>query len=134
MSKMKSLVSTLIAIVMLVSLSVVAQAQGTQSQLTGEITAITPTEGGVVITMLDEEGNSSDVFISEDTAIADLEVGWTVTVTVVQQEDGTFHATAVMVEDDDEDDGECEDCLHPVATQLAEYFGVDYQELVAYHD
>jgi hypothetical protein len=142
MNRLKLLVSTLIAVAMLVGLGVTAQAQESL-QLAGEITAITPAEGGYVITIQDEGGGSSDVFVPEDITVvvegetltpADLEVGWTVAVTVTQQ-DGTLYATGVTVGgEDDEDDEECEDCQHPVATQLAEYLGVPYEELMAYHD
>ena len=141
MKRTKLLVSALIAIAMLAGLGGAAQAQEAQVQLTGEITAITPAEGGYTLTILDEQGDTSDVFIPADISIvvegevltpADLEVGWTVTVTVTQQEDGTSCVTGITV--DDEDDETSEGWLYPVAARLAEYFGVDYDEIMAYYD
>jgi len=141
MKRTKLLVSALIATAMLASLGGAAQAQEAQVQLTGEITAITPAEGGYTLTILDEQGNTSDVFIPADISIvvegevltpADLEVGWTVTVTVTQQEDGTPCITEITVDHEGNETGGS--CPHPVAVQLAEYFGVDCAEIMAYYD
>ncbi len=140
MKRMKLLTSTLIVAAMLTGLCVTVQAQGSEIQITGEITAISPIEGGYMVTLLDEEGNSSDIFISQDTPISmddevltaeELEVGWTITVVVMEQADGSFYAISVSVVEEDETG---ETGQHPVAALLAEYFGVDYEELMAYHD
>lgn len=140
MKQIKLLASALIVIVVLTGLGVIAQAQGSEIQITGEITAITPVEDGYLVTLLDEEGNSSQVFISQDTPISmddetltaeELKIGWVITVTVVAQTDGSLSAISVSVNEDGET-GEA--WQHPVATCLAEYFGADYEELMAYHD
>lgn len=147
MKQAKLLISALMVTTMLLGLSGTILAQGPQTQISGEITAITPVTGGYTVTILNEEGSTSNVFIPEDLAIsvgnetltpADLEVGWTITVTVTQQGDGTLYATSATVDDEDnadeDDDETSEDWQHPVAARLAEYLGVAYEELMAYHD
>ena len=140
MKQIKLFASALIVIVVLAGLCVIAQAQGSEIQITGEITAITPVEGGYLVTLLDEEGNSSDIFIPQDTPISmgdevltaeELAIGWVITVTAAEQTDGSLYATSVSVDEDGETG---EGWQHPVAACLAAYFGVDYEELMAYHD
>jgi hypothetical protein len=141
MKRTRLLASILIVVAVFAGLCGTAQAQEPQTQIIGEITAITPAEGGYVITLLNEDGDTSDVFIPEDVTIhvddetltpADLEMGWTITVTATQREDGTLYATSVTV--DDEDDETEEGWQHPVAARLADYFGMNYDELMAYHE
>lgn len=147
MKQAKLLISALMVMTMLLGLSGTILAQEPQTQISGEITAITPVAGGYTVTILGEEGSTSNVFIPEDITIpmgdetltpADLEVGWTLTVTVTQQEDGTLYVTSATVDDEGhEDEGEdetSEGWQHPVAARLAEYLGVDYQGLMAYYD
>lgn len=116
-----------------------AQEAGDEVEITGTVTAIDEEAGSFSV---ETEDGSYTVFPGEDFDFSTLEVGDTVEVEGILNEDGSIAALSINVEEEDPTDEEDDPsggyfCVqsevpHPFGNRLAERYGTEYETLQAW--
>ena len=136
----------LLVLLLVVSVVPVAAQEDEEIEFTGQIVAIDENAGTIDVGVEDEDGNvvTYTVLMPVDFDWESIEVGDTVEVEAVIDEDGNFVATKVVNETEEEEEEEEEEgegpyfCRpdaafnHPVGERLADIYGVEYEQVMAW--